>query len=90
MCSCGGQCARGVGNVRSGWEMGAWGGKWARGVENVRAGWEMYAQGGKCARGVGDVFFLFMHFYPGTMTTYAESNNSDRQRGLYFMSIVLH
>ena len=26
--------------------------------------------------------FLFMHFYPGTMTTHAESINSDLQRGL--------
>ena len=27
-------------------------------------------------------FFLFMHFCPGTMTTHAESINSDLQRGL--------
>ena len=26
--------------------------------------------------------FLFMHFYPGTITTHAESINSDLQRGL--------
>ena len=28
------------------------------------------------------LFFSFMHFYPGTMTTHAESINSDLQRGL--------
>ena len=28
------------------------------------------------------LIFLFMHFYPGTMTTHAESINSDLQRGL--------
>ena len=27
-------------------------------------------------------FLLFMHFYPGTMTTHTESINSDLQRGL--------
>ena len=27
-------------------------------------------------------FVFFMHFYPGTMTTHAESINSDLQRGL--------
>ena len=27
-------------------------------------------------------FFLFMHFCPGTITTHAESINSDLQRGL--------
>ena len=28
------------------------------------------------------LFYLFMHFCPGTMTTHAESINSDLQRGL--------
>ena len=28
------------------------------------------------------VHFFFMHFCPGTMTTHAESTNSDLQRGL--------
>ena len=35
----------------------------------------------KHARSTG-FFILFMHFYPGTMTTHAESINSDLQRGL--------
>ena len=28
------------------------------------------------------IYFLFMHFCPGTITTHAESINSDLQRGL--------
>ena len=28
------------------------------------------------------IYFLFTHVYPGTMTTHAESINSDLQRGL--------
>ena len=29
-----------------------------------------------------DIYIFFMHFCPGTMTTHAESINSDLQRGL--------
>ena len=35
-----------------------------------------------CAKCDFFYLFLFMHFCPGTMTTHAESINSDLQRGL--------